>query len=359
MTRTCRACFTLSLLFLAACTAPNDPTLPRQASLQTPVNSTGFTPMLDAQSDDRYLNGFAITLYPGGNTVPLSHDAAARAAARAIVPRNASGTGYPGWGNGKVVLLSAGPSNASKEWCSAATATSWPTCTSWSFSGRAAADAAVQRTRLAIINGAMGGAPINQWTTTASPVYATIAARLQSRGLSERQVQAIWLKPAHNLPVLSLPDMGADAFIVVRETAQALRAMRLRYPNLQLVFLETRTYGGYSTTDQSPEPFAYETGIAVRWLILAQIVQRETGVIDSIAGDMLTGVPVVTWGAYLWTDGLAGRADGLVWTPADVMGTDGMHPSTSGQSKVANLLMTFFKGSPYTRCWFLAARPAC
>ena len=119
------------------------------------------------------------------------------------------------------------------------------------------------------------------------------------------------------------------------------------------------TYGGYSTTDQSPEPFAYETGIAVRWLILAQIVQRETGVIDSIAGDMLTGVPVVTWGAYLWTDGLAGRADGLVWTPADVMGTDGMHPSTSGQSKVANLLMTFFKGSPYTRCWFLAARPAC
>lgn len=359
MTRTRRACFTLTLPLLAACTAPNDPSTPLLPSVHTPVTSTGFTPMLDARPDDRYLDWFAITLYPGGNLVPASHDAAARAAARAIVPRNPSGTGYPGWGNGKVVLLSAGPSNASKEWCSAATATSWPACTSWSFTGRATADAAVQKNRLAIINGAMGGAPINQWTSTASPVYGTIATRLQSRGLSERQVQAIWLKPAHNLPLQSLPGPAADAFSVVRETAQALRAMRLRYPNLQLVFLETRTYGGYSTTDQSPEPFAYETGIAVRWLIQAQVVQRETGVVDSIAGDMLSGVPVVTWGAYLWTDGLAGRADGLVWTVADVMGTDGMHPSTSGQSKVANLLMTFFKGSPYTRCWFLAARPAC
>ncbi|MBP6670931.1 MAG: hypothetical protein KA180_15865 [Gemmatimonadales bacterium] len=359
MSRHCRACLTLVLPILAACTAPIDPTSPGLPAVHAPITSTGFTPMLDAGPDERYLDWFAVTLYPGGNAVPASHDVAARAAARAIVPRNASGLGYPGWGSGKVVLLSAGPSNASKEWCSAATATSWPTCTSWSFTGRATVDAAVQKNRLAIINGAMGGAPINQWTASGNAVYTTIATRLKSRGLSERQVQAVWLKPAHNLPQHSLPDAGADAFVVIRETAQALRAMRQRYPNLQLVFLETRTYAGYSITDQSPEPFAYETGIAVRWLIQAQIVQRETGAVDSIAGDMLTGVPVVTWGAYLWTDGLAGRADGLVWTVADVMSTDGMHPSTSGQSKVANLLMTFFKGSPYTRCWFLAARPAC
>jgi lysophospholipase L1-like esterase len=53
--------------------------------------------------------------------------------------------------------------------------------------------------------------------------------------------------------------------------------------------------------------------------------------------------PWIAWGPYLWTDGVRGRSDKLVWTRDDVLKEDGTHPSPSGCEKVANLLLQFFK----------------
>jgi lysophospholipase L1-like esterase len=58
------------------------------------------------------------------------------------------------------------------------------------------------------------------------------------------------------------------------------------------------------------------------------------------------------WGPYLWTDGEKGRKDGFVYLRADV-GIDGLHPSASGQQKIANMLLTFFKSDPAAKPWFL------
>src|SRR5262249_49667350 len=155
-------------------------------------------------------------------------------------------------------------------------------------------------------------------------------------------------------PTVSLPASGADAYTLVAQEGGIARALKTRYPNLKLVFYSNRTYAGYATTTLNPEPYAYEAGFAVKWVIQAQIDQIATGQADPRAGDLdyRTGAPWLGWGPDLWAKGTTARADGLVWN-SDDFGSDGTHPSASGVRKVGGLLLTFFKQSPFTRCWFL------
>jgi len=66
--------------------------------------------------------------------------------------------------------------------------------------------------------------------------------------------------------------------------------------------------------------------------------------------------PWLAWGPYLWTDGLAGRRDGLQWTCNDVE-DDGTHPSKDGVQKVVTMLTTFFKTDPTAKRWYVARPP--
>ena len=59
------------------------------------------------------------------------------------------------------------------------------------------------------------------------------------------------------------------------------------------------------------------------------------------------------WGPYLWADGTTPRSDRLTWRRDDFE-DDGTHPSTAGQTMVAELLMTHFLTAPATRGWFAA-----
>ena len=68
---------------------------------------------------------------------------------------------------------------------------------------------------------------------------------------------------------------------------------------------------------------------------------------------MKKAAPLALWGPYLWADGTTPRSDGLAWQRTDFE-DDGLHPSQTGESKVGQMLLDFFKSSPYTRCWFLA-----
>jgi len=44
-----------------------------------------------------------------------------------------------------------------------------------------------------------------------------------------------------------------------------------KFPQLRLVYVSSRTYGGYSESELSPEPIAYESAFAVKWLIEERI----------------------------------------------------------------------------------------
>jgi lysophospholipase L1-like esterase len=58
--------------------------------------------------------------------------------------------------------------------------------------------------------------------------------------------------------------------------------------------------------------------------------------------------PWIAWGPYLWADGVEPRSDGLVWLCEDVNPNDGIHPSQSGETKVADMLVEFFTESRFT-----------
>ena len=117
-----------------------------------------------------------------------------------------------------------------------------------------------------------------------------------------------------------------------------VRTLTARFPKLRLVYVSSRTYGGYAVTHLNPEPFAYESGFAVKWLVQSGVEGR-------------LGRAWVAWGPYLWTDGAAGRRDGLTWNCDDVL-EDGSHPSANGTRKVARLLMEFFTADPTAQSWF-------
>ncbi|SCE71279.1 hypothetical protein GA0070618_0346 [Micromonospora echinospora] len=309
------------------------------AAAPVPINDLG---------NGTYL-GFPGGLYPAGrNTMPAAHHTVG--VERALRVRPLDTAGRPS-ATGKYVLLSIGMSNTTQEFCGGA---SGGTCAPYSFVGQAAADPQVDHDRLAIVDGASGGQTAGTWDAPTDPNYDRVRdTRLAPLGLTERQVQVVWVKVANANPTVSLPDPNADAYQLVTQQGDILRTVKKRYPNVQQVFFSSRIYGGYATTTLNPEPYAYETGFGVKWVIQAQINQMSGGGINPRAGDLdHTGtVAWAAWGPYLWANGLQPRSDGLTWARSDFV-TDGTHPSTSGRQKVGSLLLRFFKTSPHTACWF-------
>jgi hypothetical protein len=257
--------------------------------------------------------------------------------------------------------LSIGYSNATQEFCRQMAVPGPPAaCDAWTFMGQLGADPAVRTQGLVVMNGAAGGQTNAVWASPMNANYNRIAANLADAGYSAAQVQVAWVKIANPQPMVSLPAPNADAVVLEASTANIARALKVRYPNLKLMFVSSRTYGGWATTPLNPEPYAYEGAFAVSWVVEDQVRQMAGGGMNPDAGnlDYTTVAPWIAWGPYLWTDGLRGRADGLTWARADTE-NDGTHPSMSGEQKVGRLLLDFFKTSQFTRCWFTTDGGTC
>jgi hypothetical protein len=289
--------------------------LPAAAPARTAANCAQTSVAMKPLSDlgEGMYHGYRGGLYANGkNSAPKAYVKTGLARARSVKPVN-----------GKIVLLSIGMSNTTQEFSA--------------FKRIAAADSR-KNTALTIVDGAQGGQDAETIKDPAARFWTVVDARLSVAGATAAQVQAVWLKQAIARESNPFP---ADAKRLKADLAAIVEILRAKFPNLKLVYVSSRTYAGYASTPLNPEPFAYESGFAVKWLVL-----------DRIAGK-LKG-PWLAWGPYLWTNGEKGRKDGLVWTCADTR-PDGTHPSPSGQQKVAQLLLKFFTTDATARPWFLSS----
>ncbi|MBI1792543.1 MAG: hypothetical protein HYR60_33895 [Acidobacteria bacterium] len=285
---------------------------------------TGFLPLDDPFFPRNYL-GFRGGLYPdGANQRPAAHEAAGLRLAAEVRPRNAAGA--PDDSNGRIVLLSIGMSNATQEFSA--------------FQALAARDPEINPS-LTLVDGAQGGWSADRLVADGTAYWATVDQRLRAGGVTAAQVQAVWLKEADAGPSRRFPE---DARQLQGELRTIVLTLRSRYPNLRLVYLASRIYGGYAASSLNPEPYAYQSGFAVKWLIEQQI-----------QGD--PELPWLSWGPYLWADGTEARPDGLMWNCED-LAEDGTHPSVAGRQKVARMLLQFFKGDTTARPWFARRGPA-
>lgn len=291
--------------------------------------STGLVPLTDMGSLT-YM-GEDGGLYGGGSNVrPSAHDAAGLALAQAVVARNAMGNPDP---NGRYVFISVGMSNTTQEFSQ--------------FVPLANTDAS-KDPALTVVDGAQGGQTASVWANPTANAWTVLDQRLAQAMVTPAQVAVAWVKLANAGPMGAFPTYAQALQANMATVAQNLTD---RYPNLKLAYFSSRIYAGYATTALNPEPYSYESGFSVRWLLLDQIGGSAQLNYDPNMGAVQA--PWLAWGPYLWADGLNPRCDGMTYLCTDLQ-MDGTHPSNTGQQKVAQMLLDFVTTDTTARQWYLA-----
>ncbi len=296
---------------------------------------TGLVP-LTALGAGLY-QGYQGGLYPGGvNLRPTVHDAAGLAIAHAMAPLDTFGNAAA---NGKVVLISIGMSNTTQEFST--------------FVPAANADP-YRNPSVLVIDCAKGGQTAALIKNPAYSYWDTVRTRLRGRGSSPLQVQVAWIKEANAGPNTGFP---AAATTLMRDLGSVVRTLKSLFPNVRIAYLSSRIYAGYATTNLNPEPYAYESGFAVKWLIEGQITGADSLNYDTAQGAV--EAPWLAWGPYMWADGLNPRAgDGLTWECLDYQSSDGTHPAMGARNKVSNMLLDFMHVDGTAQPWYLSSTVA-
>jgi Cu/Ag efflux protein CusF len=297
-----------------------------------PADTSKLVPL--SELGTREYKGFPGGLYPDGkNERPAAHEAAGKKLAAQVQPLDWRGKPSD---DGKIVLLSIGMSNTTQE---------------FSAFKRLANPSGKKNLKLQIVDGAQGSMTAARIADPESPggrqFWTTVEQRLRGSYSSPAQVQVAWIKEADAGPHTGFPDYART---LQGELRRIVQHMHERFPNLKMVYLSSRTYAGWARTPLNPEPYAYESGFSVKWLIEEQIKGDAALNYESKKGSVKA--PWLSWGPYLWANGTMKRADGFFYEESD-FSSDGTHPGPEGQRKVAELLLKFFTEDPTTKPWFV------
>jgi hypothetical protein len=135
-----------------------------------------------------------------------------------------------------------------------------------------------------------------------------------------------------SLPTYPTPGSDFDAFYEhLGDFAERIPGW---LPNVVAVFTSSRSYGGYAENPGRGEPLSYEEGHALNaWL-------EENEEVEGVWHG---------WGPYLWAPSCESgevNGSGICYEREDFV-ADGVHPSASGQQKIALLIHDRFLDEPW------------
>ncbi len=279
---------------------------------------------------DGTTTSFTGGLYPNGsNERPAAHTADGKRMASLVMPRNANGAPDP---DGKIGLLAVGMSNTHREFAA--------------FMTLVSLDETINPS-LRLVNGAQGGMVASEWIDPQAPTWNYVDEMLVKRGVTAPQIQVAWVKQTN----FDINDFPADQYELQDNLETILHHLKSKFPNLALAYFSSRTRSYYYWLGHSPEPGAFESAFAVKWLVEDQINGDPNLNFDPENGPVVA--PYVSWGPYLWADGHNPRSDGLTWMETDMV-RDCTHPSPEGANTVAQMLIDFLKEDETSSRWFLA-----
>jgi len=294
--------------------------------------TTPITPLTDLATGT--YGGEEGGLYPSGSNLrPTSQDSFGKGLAAAVQPLDANGNPSP---TGKIGFLGIGESLALDEF-------------GMGFMPIATHDPAINP-NITFVDGAQGGATPKLLTSTTSVYWNTILNNyIPDQGLTANQIQVAWIETSDGITTGTFP---SDMTTMQGQYESMMGTMHTLFPKLTMVYFSSRIYAGYSNgvAKIDPEPYAYESGFAVKNAINDQLNNKST--LCDGNGCSPVNSPWMSWGPYYWANGLLPRADGWVWTCQDLQ-KDGTHPTTSGDLKVAGQILNFFKTDDTTTPWFL------
>ena len=170
------------------------------------------------------------------------------------------------------------------------------------------------------------------------------------RGYNINQLQVGWMYFNAKYDSLNPLEFPEHAINVKDDYITWLQLCKEHFPNMKIMFVSGRHYGGFcdTTIEQLPaagEPASYYNNFTVKWLIEYQI--------NNVPGLQYFGAapvaPYVTWGPYFWTNGATPRiTDGRSYG-CEKFSDDGFHLTDETNHEDADYMMQHLYNSEYAK----------
>lgn len=181
---------------------------------------------------------------------------------------------------------------------------------------------------LVLINGAIGSNQ-QRWQDENYFGWSKGLQALLQAGYTTADVKCIMYHNAWSGPsgdFVPYAEMVKNSFAITMDIIQD------KYPNVEMILINSRHYG-LSPTSKQPEPYAFYEGWSVKWLIKDRI----NCVVNCGA--------LLAWNAYQWKPEWIDHPEYYV--------TDGLHLSQAGQNASGQIWHDYLANTSFTAGWYL------